>query len=88
MGGSIPTELGSLANLQKLELCLQQVYADAIPTEFGSLSNLQRLDLSINGLSGSIPAELGSLTSLTYLNLISNESDAARSRPSWPTSPT
>ena len=68
MSGGIPAELGSLANLQSLDLSFNGLSGE-IPPELGSLTNLQSLHLSFDGLSGGIPPELGSLTNLQSLHL-------------------
>ena len=70
--GEIPTELGSLANLQGLYLYNNQLTGE-IPTELGSLANLQELYLSENQLTGEIPKELGSLANLQGLYLYNNQ---------------
>ena len=49
--GSIPPELGNLANLTRLILFLNQL-TGAIPVELGSLTNLTDLSLEINQLTG------------------------------------
>ena len=41
MTGDIPTELGSLSNLETLDLSGNQLTGD-IPAELGNLSNLER----------------------------------------------
>ena len=69
--GTIPSELGSLSNLQELELWGNQLTGE-IPTELGSLSNLQELELWGNQLTGEIPTELGSLSNLQWLDLSNN----------------
>ena len=63
LSGSIPAELGSLANLQRLHLYDNQL-SGPIPVELGNLANLEGLWLFQNQLSGPIPAELGSLSNL------------------------
>ena len=70
--GSIPPELGSLANLSYLSLYSNQL-SGSIPGEIGSLTNLQTLMLFQNQLSGPIPAALGSLTSLFICHLGGNQ---------------
>ena len=70
--GELPAELGSLSNLQTLELGNNKLTGE-IPTELGSLSNLQKLELSNNKLTGEIPTELGSLGKLELLLLGSNQ---------------
>ena len=62
--GTIPSELGSLANLQGLYLSGNQLTGE-IPPELGGLSNLTELSLSGNQLTGEIPPELGGLSNLT-----------------------
>ena len=69
--GEIPPELGSLANLQHLDLSSNRLSGE-IPPELGNLADLGHLDLNGNELSGEIPPELGSLTNLYYLSLSHN----------------
>ena len=69
--GSIPAEIGNLANLTYLHLG-NSVLSGSIPAEIGNLTRLTWLDLSTNYFVGSIPAELGNLTNLTWLNLQDN----------------
>jgi len=71
LSGSIPPQLGSLANLQNLDLSGNWI-TGGIPPELGSLANLQYLDLSSNQLS-SIPPQLGGLANLLDLDLSSNQ---------------
>ena len=66
--GTIPSELGSLANLEYLSLRLNEL-SGAIPPELGNLANLEELHLSWNELSGAIPPELGDLANLQELHL-------------------
>ncbi|MCY4581197.1 MAG: hypothetical protein OXE50_00115, partial [Chloroflexi bacterium] len=56
--GEIPSELGSLSNLESLGLGLNQLTGE-IPPWLGDLSNLEQLFLNSNDLSGEIPPELG-----------------------------
>ena len=70
--GEIPTELGSLSNLQGLSLWGNQLTGE-IPTGLGGLSNLQGLWLQGNQLTGEIPPELGSLANLQGLSLWDNQ---------------
>ena len=70
--GEISSELGSLANLQVLDLSENQL-SGGIPPELGSLANLQVLVLFENQLSGGIPPELGSLANLQWLFLEGNQ---------------
>ncbi len=73
LSGTIPSELGSLSNLQELSLNRNSL-SGTIPSELGSLSNLQELSLDRNSLSGTIPSELGSLSNLQRLYLDENYS--------------
>ena len=86
--GEIPPELGSLSNLQRLNLsnnaisCGQQGceprspsanrLSGEMPAELGDLANLRWLDLSGNKLNGEIPSELGQLANLEVLRLAGN----------------
>ena len=72
LSGSIPTELGNLANLRDLWLPDNQL-TGTMPASLGNLSNLASLWLSNNLMTGGIPASLGSLNSLYYLNLGFNQ---------------
>ena len=66
--GELPSELGNLAKLERLNLPLNGLNGD-IPSELGMLSNLQELILLGNQLTGEIPVELGGLTNLEKLYL-------------------
>ena len=70
--GTIPSELGNLANLQSLDLGDNELTGE-IPAELVSLANLQSLVLGWNELTGEIPTELGNLAKLQSLNLGRNE---------------
>ncbi|MDM8520113.1 clostripain-related cysteine peptidase [Anaerolineales bacterium HSG6] len=70
--GTIPTELGNLANLTGLYLYENQL-TGTIPTELGNLVNLTELRLNSNQLTGTIPTELGNLVNLPSLNLSYNQ---------------
>ena len=70
--GSIPSELGRLTNLQRLDLSGNQLMG-TIPSELGNLANLIELDLGFNDLAGPTPAALGNLTNLEELFLSHNQ---------------
>jgi hypothetical protein len=72
LSGSVPPELGNLANLGFLLLGDNQLSGN-IPPELGDLANLQHLDLGYNQLSGSITPALGNLTNLSFLSLSTNQ---------------
>ena len=70
--GSIPPELGNLANLESLSLPFNQL-TGSIPPELGDLADLKGLRLDDNQLTGSIPSSLGDLTNLEDLWLDANQ---------------
>jgi subtilisin-like proprotein convertase family protein len=71
MRGSLPSELGNLSELQRLDMSgvLRSGIIGQIPPELGQLKNLEYLNLYGNSLSGKIPPELGQLENLEHLNL-------------------
>ena len=71
LSGSIPPELGKLANLTSLALTYNSL-TGIIPSELGDLANLTLLSLGGNSLTGIIPPELGKLARLTSLHLWNN----------------
>ena len=73
LSGSIPSDLGSLSNLQSLNLIYNHGLSGEIPSELSSLNNLQRMDLSGNSLSGEIPSELSNLNNLQRMDLRDND---------------
>ena len=66
--GEIPPELGSLSDLQHLNLSDNNL-TGSIPSELGDLSNLQELYLGGNRLSGCVPDELSDLPSNDFAGL-------------------
>ena len=70
--GTLPPEIGDLANLTELELGGNQVMG-AIPPEIGNLESLTFLHLEYNQFTGEIPAEIGNLTNLVWLNFVHNQ---------------
>ena len=64
--GTIPPELGSLANLYWLNLTGNGL-TGPIPSELGNLRQLNGLALGGNSLTGRIPREIGNLANLQYL---------------------
>ena len=69
--GSIPSELGNLKFLNRLDLPYNNLTGN-IPDELGSLEELTWLNLFSNGLTGTIPREFGNLNKLHFLSLVSN----------------
>ena len=77
LSGSIPAELGNLADLTTLNLSNPFLHdgnslSGSIPSELGNLANLTYLQLSNNSLSGVISSELGSLTNLVTFRIRGN----------------
>ncbi|MBC6477942.1 MAG: putative Ig domain-containing protein [Hormoscilla sp. GM7CHS1pb] len=68
---ALPSELGKLTALQKIELDRSGL-SGTIPPELGDLDNLTHLWLDHNSLTGNIPPELGNLRNLTWLKLNKN----------------
>ena len=66
--GSIPPELGDLAELHTLILFNNQL-SGPIPPELGGLARATLVVLAANGLSGPIPRELSGLASVEELFL-------------------
>jgi len=69
--GKLPSSLGQLKSLKKLELSFNPISGN-IPVELGNLENLEILALNGTEIQGSIPAELGKLSHLKQLHLSSN----------------
>ena len=70
--GSLPPELGNLANLRHVGFAGNRL-SGRIPLEFGSLANLTGLYLGYNQLSGAVPGELAKLVNLERLHLDNNQ---------------
>ena len=70
--GTLPASLGSLTNLESLDMFSNQL-TGSIPDLSNLATNLTALYLYSNQLSGSIPTSLGNLTNLTVLDLSSNQ---------------
>lgn len=66
--GVIPPELGSLSELEFLNLARNNLTGN-IPPELGDLASLKSLYLDDNMLSGDVPPELGNLENLIRLSL-------------------
>jgi hypothetical protein len=67
LSGSLPIEMGHLANqLKVLDLTFNEL-TGALPSELGRLSLVEVLHLSINRLQSTIPSEMGHLSSVVSL---------------------
>ena len=71
--GTIPSEIGDLANLTWLAIVHNPDLSGPIPPEIGNLTNLAYLDLADNDLTGEIPVEIGNLINLTTLGMDMNQ---------------
>lgn len=69
--GQLPDSIGSLKNLQILDLAYNSFWG-SIPSAIGNLSSLKVLYLHSNKMNGSIPESFGQLSKLVDLNLIAN----------------
>ncbi|XP_061365240.1 receptor protein kinase-like protein ZAR1 [Gastrolobium bilobum] len=71
LSGYIPSELGHLTELKKLNL-QHNNFSSGIPSSLFNATNLMALDLSSNSLCGSLPSTIASLKNLIHLDLSSN----------------
>ena len=69
--GTIPSQLGNLKRLTRLELHYNNLHG-TIPEELGGLESLISLHLEGNALSGTIPGSLWLLPNLELLRLNKN----------------
>ncbi len=65
--GQIPSSVGDLVSLQKLDVSFGHLDDTTIPPGIGQLTSLTRLYLNDSNISGPLPIELGQLTSLIEL---------------------
>ncbi|KAL5722721.1 non-specific serine/threonine protein kinase [Ranunculus cassubicifolius] len=73
MAGSIPQDIGTLANLTYLDLSMN-TFSGEVPLSVINMTHLSVLDLSSNNLNGQLASTLLHLTtSLTLLNISSNQ---------------
>ena len=72
IGGSLPTQLGLLTGLTRLQIVSCSL-TGSIPTEIAKLTQLSFLGLGSNSLTSSIPSQLGGLTCLIFLSFNSNK---------------
>ncbi|KAH9332073.1 hypothetical protein KI387_004181 [Taxus chinensis] len=71
--GTLPSDIGSLSDLQSLDLSYNKELTGHIPNSIGQLLHLDTLILIGCAFTGSIPSELGNLRNLTFLALNSNK---------------
>lgn len=67
ISGTIPSELGAITTLKRIELYKNFDLKGIIPSELASLVNLEALYLHQTSLEGSLPSSLGKLTKLQEL---------------------
>lgn len=72
--GTLPASLGTLSNLQQLDLQGNR-FSDPWPASLGNLSNLQTLDVRRNRFEGSPPSLLANLANLQQLAVSNNRFD-------------
>lgn len=75
LGGSLPTEIGNLKDLEFINLRENYYMTGTVPSEIGLLTNIEELDFfrssnmaEENGLGGQLPSEMGLLTLMTILD--------------------
>ncbi|XP_042989568.1 leucine-rich repeat receptor protein kinase HPCA1-like [Carya illinoinensis] len=71
--GQLSGDIGSLSELQTLDLSSNKQMTGRLPQEIGSLKKLVTLTLTGCSFFGTIPDSLGSLEQLVYLSLNSNK---------------
>ncbi|KAJ3246512.1 hypothetical protein HDU77_008920 [Chytriomyces hyalinus] len=69
--GVIPTQLGKLASLSKLDVSSNEL-SGPIPSELAQMRSLEALQLNGNQLSGSIPSEMATMQHLVKCSLHNN----------------
>jgi Leucine rich repeat len=69
--GTIPSEIGLLAYLRRIELG-ENTVSGALPAAIGRLARLEEISLWRNLIGGTIPAEVFLLPKLTYLQISEN----------------
>ncbi|XP_010484520.1 PREDICTED: probable LRR receptor-like serine/threonine-protein kinase At4g37250 [Camelina sativa] len=71
LSGTLPSNLGSLSSLQRLDLSNNNMNG-SFPVSLLNATELRFLDLSDNHISGELPASFGALLNLQALNLSGN----------------
>ncbi|CAH8265674.1 unnamed protein product [Arabidopsis lyrata] len=71
LSGYIPSELGLLNSLTRLDLAHNN-FSKTVPVRLFEATKLRYIDLSHNSLSGPIPAQIKSMKSLNHLDISSN----------------
>ncbi|ESQ31212.1 hypothetical protein EUTSA_v10003700mg [Eutrema salsugineum] len=71
LSGTLPSNLGSLLSLQRLDLSNNSING-SFPVSLFNATELRYLDLSSNHISGELPANFGAFSKLRVLNLSDN----------------
>lgn len=71
LSGTLPSDLGSLSSLQRLDLSNNSING-SFPVSLLNATELRFLDLSSNYISGELPASFGAFSRLSVLNLSDN----------------
>ena len=71
--GTIPTEIGKLNELQRLNLRRNLNITGTIPTELGKCKSLKNFALESSRVEGTIPPQLFDATKLEWLFLLDNK---------------
>lgn len=79
MTGTIPTDIGKLTTLEKLQVN-GNMFSGTIPSEIGLMTSLLYLNLQGNNFSGTIPTEIGLLSNLREVWLDGNSFTGTISR--------
>ena len=76
LSGSVPSEIGTMANLASLSLS-DNALDGSIPSEVGALQNMEQMWIYGNFLTGDIPSEIGQMAKLQILQVEDNELNGA-----------
>ncbi len=82
LSGLLPSAIGTLTDLETLDLGSNPGLTGALPEETGDLVNLETFRAVTTSLEGSLPASMGNLTKLAILN-IGNNNIEGRIPESW-----
>ncbi|MGN6438459.1 MAG: T9SS type A sorting domain-containing protein [Agriterribacter sp.] len=72
IGDGLPGGIGSLTNLELLDLSFNNLSGNILSSFFNNLPNLQQFNVANNDLRGWIPANISNSTALTEINLSNN----------------
>nr|XP_027082484.1 receptor kinase-like protein Xa21 [Coffea arabica] len=71
LSGSLPLEVGKLANIQQLVVSSNK-FSGEVPSTLGDCSSMQYLDMQSNLFNGTLPPALASLKGIQFLDLSHN----------------